>query len=735
MKNKIIKIIKFLSLFLVLNILINTFSYNKTLFKIEIESNSYYVSYEISDDETFPVTFDLRDVNGVNYITPTSDQGNEGICWAYASASLIETKKLIEENKGYNKNTLRISAKQMDYALSSDGMYGENPYGKVGFLRSKLTEGATLRDVQKMFALKIGGVSIDWDLVNKGRSNANKKINSSNIYKEDDVIYEADEMPNISIRSYLSDTEKKIKIVKKMIMEYGGVIGEVDMDLVNYNISKTNDFLIGGINSDTNHAVHFIGWDDNYEYSYCPGEISLTCPVDSRVTGTGAWLFKNSWGEYLPYIHLPYDTWFEAVAITEVASDEWDNSYVLTENTSVDNYFYFDKDIGINEKVNKLKLLFNAVPQHGAMILYSRDGSEYELLENLEGYSLPGLYTFDFSDKNIIVNDNSRFKVLGVSTVSSMLFTTNIDDEILINTDNITLNKISDKVSINDNYLDIFIRSEIRNINNGENIIYRIKNSNGEYLNNSDYEILYNDVYYNYCSPTIRLFNNIGNGYYEIETWYNDTKINASGLDINIIENSYYTVTFNTNGGNTINSQKIRYNSVVNKPDDPIKNGFIFKGWQLNGVNYDFNSKVTKDIILIAVWEKVIVPDSLTDILINNNYKIKDNLVLGFKVGDTVEEINTKFEGKAIIESEYSIITTGSRIRMNEDIYTIVIKGDLDGDGEISSSDLLKMRKHMLNDISLSGAYKEAGLSSDDTEISSLDLLRLRKYMLGEYEY
>ena len=48
-----------------------------------------------------------------------------------------------------------------------------------------------------------------------------------------------------------------------------------------------------------------------------------------------------------------------------------------------------------------------------------------------------------------------------------------------------------------DNYLDIYIRSEIRNINNGENIIYRIKNSNGEYLNNSDYEILYNDVYYN----------------------------------------------------------------------------------------------------------------------------------------------------------------------------------------------------------------------------------------------
>ena len=211
--------------------------------------------------------------------------------------------------------------------------------------------------------------------------------------------------------------------------------------------------------------------------------------------------------------------------------------------------------------------------------------------------------------------------------------------------------------------------------------------------------------------------------------------VGKDGLKLYFIWGYKATITYNTNGGNTINSQKIRYNSVVNKPDDPIKNGFIFKGWQLNGVNYDFNSKVTKDIILIAVWEKVIVPDSLTDILINNNYKIKDNLVLGFKVGDTVEEINTKFEGKAIIESEYSIITTGSRIRMNEDIYTIVIKGDLDGDGEISSSDLLKMRKHMLNDISLSGAYKEAGLSSDDTEISSLDLLRLRKYMLGEYEY
>ena len=43
------------------------------------------------------------------------------------------------------------------------------------------------------------------------------------------------------------------------------------------------------------------------------------------------------------------------------------------------------------------------------------------------------------------------------------------------------------------------------------------------------------------------------------------------------------------------------------------------------------------------------------------------------------------------------------------------------------------MRKNLLEEVSLTGAYKQAGIIESTNEIKSLDLLRLRQYLLGEY--
>lgn len=68
-----------------------------------------------------------------------------------------------------------------------------------------------------------------------------------------------------------------------------------------------------------------------------------------------------------------------------------------------------------------------------------------------------------------------------------------------------------------------------------------------------------------------------------------------------------YTVTFDSNGGSAVSSKTVDEGSTVSKPSDPTRSGYTFKGWTLNGNSYDFSSKVTKDITLVAKWEEVIV--------------------------------------------------------------------------------------------------------------------------------
>ena len=69
-------------------------------------------------------------------------------------------------------------------------------------------------------------------------------------------------------------------------------------------------------------------------------------------------------------------------------------------------------------------------------------------------------------------------------------------------------------------------------------------------------------------------------------------------------EISKYLVRFDTNGGNTIDNQIVSKNEKIEKPNDPQKEGYSFKEWQLDGKKFDFNTAINKDITLISIWEK-----------------------------------------------------------------------------------------------------------------------------------
>lgn len=82
-----------------------------------------------------------------------------------------------------------------------------------------------------------------------------------------------------------------------------------------------------------------------------------------------------------------------------------------------------------------------------------------------------------------------------------------------------------------------------------------------------------------------------------------DTAITDSIELVGRIEQKKYQVDFKTNCDETIASQVLNYNELVESPLLSPRNGYIFLGWYLNDTIYDFNQNVKNSMTLEAKWE------------------------------------------------------------------------------------------------------------------------------------
>lgn len=87
----------------------------------------------------------------------------------------------------------------------------------------------------------------------------------------------------------------------------------------------------------------------------------------------------------------------------------------------------------------------------------------------------------------------------------------------------------------------------------------------------------------------------------------NSSKNNNNNSNNNTSDTRYvtYRVRFDSNGGSkSYASQTVKENDRAYNPGSTYKSGYTFKGWYLNGYEYDFNSRVTSDITLVAKFTK-----------------------------------------------------------------------------------------------------------------------------------
>ncbi len=157
-----------------------------------------------------------------------------------------------------------------------------------------------------------------------------------------------------------------------------------------------------------------------------------------------------------------------------------------------------------------------------------------------------------------------------------------------------------------------------------------------------------------------------------------------------------YTVTFDTDGGSSVDPVIVYENHTADKPKEPTKAGYRFAGWYLNGMPYDFSTPVTEDITLKAVWiEYDVLPAPFaslkSEMVLEQGTRVAllhamSNVTIYYTTdGSMPTETSTEYKNAIIVNQEITIraIAVKDGYKNSEAAsfhYTVAEKGSLWGD-------------------------------------------------------
>lgn len=216
--------------------------------------------------DEIPSRYDLRDYMDLK----VEDQGNLGLCWAFASLNTLETFLSLHENVMYDFSEIHLDyiESKLLYGFRSvhDGgsFYNFKDYLRLSgpVLENVTTYGDQDEEIYKSF------VDLDSNII------VTKTISFPAIYKGDNATSK-------------EDTKLIRDSIKRHIMTNGAVIASIYTKATMNQFTTTQAF--------SNHAITIIGWDDNYskdnfvEYT-SDGQIIVP-------KNDGAYIALNSWGD------------------------------------------------------------------------------------------------------------------------------------------------------------------------------------------------------------------------------------------------------------------------------------------------------------------------------------------------------------------------------------------------------------------------------------------------------
>lgn len=492
-----------------------------------------------SAEYNLPDTYDLRDVDGKNYVTPIRNQGSLGLCWTFATTSVAETNLLLENKMSYTSSSQLFSERQIDYATSLDGIYDyKSEY--VSFIDRYLGDGGNFYISTIAMANGISLVDYSWKEYDDSDFS---KMELYEVLNYDKSLYEVNttiNMPSLNSKDLDESEESEnirtsfINTIKSNIVEHGAAfVTTYYNNKCYYTDSSANNLVLDVDDSCVNyggaHAMTIIGWDDNVEYDYCADEVGHVDDVSNCsnvVKGKGVWILKNSWGEENdPYPYLAYDSSYSGISFLVDASSnsekKWDNNYIVGSKFGVtgSSNSLADSSIRGEEKLSAIKFLTDGMNSTYSVKILKSDGTYSD--SYVVGSELPGLVTLDLSDKNLMVNSDSVIEITGgnnyfIDFIS--VFTNNVSENFYVD-----LSPYNNLIISDD---EIRLYSVTKNIPANTTLKYELFDSNGN--NVSDKVIVKNNIVAeNNVNTLISSLSSLDSGDYTVKVSYNEQEVSS----------------------------------------------------------------------------------------------------------------------------------------------------------------------------------------------------------------
>lgn len=498
-----------------------------------------YVGDTTKEDKVIPSSYDLRNVDGKNYVSPVGNQGSLGLCWTFSTTGAAESYLLKKGDTSYNSSSTLFSQRQIDYATANNGIKDYKSEYK-SFIDRGLGDGGNFYVSTVALA---NGVSLYNSNNFKAYSDTDyEKMELMDVLSYSKSDYEVNGTINMPINAYRASddnltADEKVKrenylnSVKSYLMKYGAAYVSTYMGC-SHNDSTLNSTLIDAYacSFTGGHAMSIIGWDDDIEYKYCVSNnqhYSYNSNCSDVVSGKGVWIIKNSWGNYnTPYLYLTYDSYSSSISfITDMSSKDeknWDNNYILGSNVSNGKdmlYRMYSTKLKGNEKLEKIKFMTNSIDGEFDVLVRDVNG---KIITKRVSSSTPSLVTVDFSNDNVVLNTNSLAQIKASNSTS--VFIDNVSFFTSNTTDNVSVD-FSKYEGKSFNSKNIRLYSDTKGIPSGTNIVYRLFNSSNEEVS-SGYSVSNNVVAENNINANL-YFDSINSGNYVVKAFYNDNEIGS----------------------------------------------------------------------------------------------------------------------------------------------------------------------------------------------------------------
>ena len=404
----------------------------------------------------------------------------------------------------------------------------------------------------------------------------------------------------------------------------------------------------------------------------------------------------------------------------------------LSKTYLVGNYDYISSNVNLNGINMSLNMINNKIElKRDDILLNSYDFVNYSS------------NTYDMSGSSIRVNDSdissflSKFNCIGCNLY------------VYDGNNNLTEGLFHDNYSLNVMYGSILIKSF--------SLTYPVSGVN---LNTHNVSINMGDSYrftatvnpintdnkgVSYSSSNISVVSVNDNGYV-ITNGVGEADITVTTLEggftdiCHVVVSSIptYTVTFRDDD-NTYTSRFAEGVQVVFK-SDLERTGYTLTGWSYDGSVYTFDDNLlmpNKNIELTAIWVKNV--PSINKYVVSGEYLngvSLDTNVSDFNLGiDSIYDVKI-FTNKGVLKTN-GLVSTGDKIKIYLDNsvvseYTFVVKGDVNGDGSASLSDVSTLYRKLKNRINLEECYILAGNVNRDNDTTLSDVSTLYRYLRGK---